>query len=292
YEVQPDAIVSVHALCTQLALRCLREIRKDIAVFNVVTDIMDIHRSWVAAGVDLYFAGTEDAARAIEALGVPSHCIVVSGIPLRRQFWPGNGAAPHRMAGLASTLEDVFPRSSHRLRVLALDGGVPGPQLPQVVDTLSGAGISMDIVVGWGGAEPPRPAHKLLGANRASVRHLALGEPISPHMRKVDLVITKAGSVTIAESLALARPLLLHRVAPGQESSNPSLVERFGAGLHVPTLRHVVDTLRRLDACPEEIARMRANARLHGRPDAANDVAAHIMRSLNVAEQVCEGAAG
>jgi UDP-N-acetylglucosamine:LPS N-acetylglucosamine transferase len=53
---------------------------------------------------------------------------------------------------------------------------------------------------------------------------------IAEYMTAADVVVTKPGSITISEALALGRPLLLGRPLPGQEEGNVRYVVAAGAG--------------------------------------------------------------
>jgi processive 1,2-diacylglycerol beta-glucosyltransferase len=283
--VQPQAIISVHALCTQIASEYLRTTGRAIPLFCVVTDLVDIHRSWVADNVHLYLAATEEAAAAIKRLAAFPARIHVTGIPLRQAFW----LSP------AGTRKPAWPRVSspggqrresergRRLRLLVMDGGMPGPQLPGVLRNLTEAGVSLEIVAAWGRCAPESRRYEIAGAHKCTVCHLARGEAIEPAMRSADIVVTKAGSLTIAEALAVGRPILVHRAAPGQERSNPLFVQRAGAGIAVPSRTDLVEAIRVLAASSAIRKAMGRRAKEHGRPAAALDVASLILGSLGVA---------
>jgi processive 1,2-diacylglycerol beta-glucosyltransferase len=263
-------------------------------LYCVVTDLLDIHKSWVADAVTRYFAATECAADALRQQGARGQDIEVSGIPLRQPFWSASNPLDHlwrpstpnstlgSFHGTLSVGEARIQQSDGRLRVLAMDGGMPGPRLRKVVETLLDAGPTLDVVVGWGRYGPAHRELVLAPAHHGLVRHLAEGEPIAPAMRRADLVVTKAGSVTLAESLALGKAVLVHRVAPGQERSNPTLLTQAGAGLHVPTLRRLADAVRWLSEHPADLQEMSLRAAVLGRPDAALDVAARILDMLGL----------
>ena len=52
----------------------------------MLTDLVDVHRWWVAPGIDQYVVPTDGAAGRLHRLGVPPSKIAVLGIPLRREF--------------------------------------------------------------------------------------------------------------------------------------------------------------------------------------------------------------
>ena len=97
-------------------------------------------------------------------------------------------------------------------------------------------------------------------------------------MQAADAVVTKGGSVTIAEALAARRPVLLSSVTPGQEEGNDQFVERHGVGLAPCSARGVVRALEYLVDNPEDHERMARNAARLGRPSAAADAAQALSR--------------
>jgi UDP-N-acetylglucosamine:LPS N-acetylglucosamine transferase len=260
-EVRPDLILSVHALCAQAAAGALGTLRRAIPHHCVVTDLVDIHRTWIAPGPVTFYVATDHAYRSIRRAAVAAERVVLSGLPLRRPFW--FAAVPPVVT------------CSESLRILLMDGGHPGPALPRALRSLLSTDLPLDITVVGGASCLPAT-----GVARAtSVRTMGMLSPqaIARLMAGTDVLVTKAGSVTIAEALAVGCPIVLHRAAPGQEASNPALVEMAGAGRYAPSARRLAAAVRQLAEDPSVSAAMATRARLLGKPGAA----------LIVAEQVC-----
>ncbi|MFD1730309.1 glycosyltransferase [Deinococcus malanensis] len=92
-------------------------------------------------------------------------------------------------------------------------------------------------------------------------------------------MVGKAGGLTVAEATALGVPMVVFGPIPGQEEHNADFLERHDAGVWVRERRDLRGTvLRALDA--EEHERMSRCARAVGRPDAADRVAAALLRHL------------
>lgn len=269
---QPDLILSVHALCAQAVAGRLRRLGISIPHYCVITDLLDVHRTWFAPGVAMYYVASQQAYRAARRAGITPDHVLLTGLPIRLPFW--SAALP--------TAARAPERDEARLRVLLMDGGRPGPALARTLATLLRAGPALDIAVAWGSS--PRPSRVPIPQEFSNciVHHLAPGAVVAPYMRAADLVVTKAGSVTIAEALALGRPLLLHRAAPGQEASNPGLIEAAGAGLYTPSRPALAAALRGLATNPRERQAMAARAAALGRPDAACRIAGHLCAALGV----------
>lgn len=265
-EQRPDLILSVHPLCAQLAASALHQLRLDIPHHCVITDLVTVHRAWVAPAIATYYVPTTLARETLLRHGVAADRVLLTGLPVRRVFWSiaRRGAVPGTLG-------------PSPFRVLAMDGGQPGPSLARMARILLGQDVPLALSLAWGNS---RPAPVAVRHRLHAVRHLSPGACIAAEMTAADLVVTKAGSVSIAEALAIGRPILLHRVVPGQEEGNPGYLQAAGAGCAALTGAEICAQVRRLAAAPRALDRMAACARNLGRPAAALAVARHVLATL------------
>jgi processive 1,2-diacylglycerol beta-glucosyltransferase len=87
-----------------------------------------------------------------------------------------------------------------------------------------------------------------------------------------DLLVTKAGGMTLAEATAAGVPLLLYGSLPGQERGNERFASRAGIALVARSRRELGQLLDRVLGDPDTIDRMQASLRRLRRPDAASRV--------------------
>jgi 1,2-diacylglycerol 3-beta-galactosyltransferase len=101
-------------------------------------------------------------------------------------------------------------------------------------------------------------------------------------MAASECVITKAGSGTIAEALALGRPILLSGHIPGQEDGNVTYVVENGVGAYSQDPREIAKIAGRWFG-PEQwqLKEMAARARALGRPDASKHIVQEITALLS-----------
>ena len=81
-------------------------------------------------------------------------------------------------------------------------------------------------------------------------------------MEVSDLIITKAGGLTVSEALTKHLPLLIFKPIPGQEVENAQFVQRVGAGQVAGTEEELEQLLNRFLSYPEDIERMQGKAAL------------------------------
>ena len=108
-------------------------------------------------------------------------------------------------------------------------------------------------------------------------------------VRAADVVVTKAGPGTIAESLCCGTPMLLSWYLPGQERGNVEWVVDSGAGRYTPSVPGLLDTLAELiDPSSDALASMRRAVAISARPDATHAIAELIV-ALARPEEVRRG---
>jgi processive 1,2-diacylglycerol beta-glucosyltransferase len=91
-------------------------------------------------------------------------------------------------------------------------------------------------------------------------------------MQASDLLVTKAGGLTVMEALALGLPMVFCGTIPGQERPNADYVVQHGAGVMAKDAKDVIDTVLRLLDAPHELASMRSRAMALSRPRAAEEL--------------------
>jgi len=215
YAERPDLVVSVHPLCARLAARALHDVPDSPPHHCVVTDLVTVHRCWAAPGVASFYVATRQAAAALVAAGIPAAHIHVTGLPVRCSF-SGPLAAPP---------------GGPQIAVLLLGGGRATGALEHAACTLLASRLPLRLIVVCGRNEHLHRRLAALGHGRATV--LGWSDDVAALMRASHVVVTKAGSATLAEAFSQARPVLTYQALPGQEEGNVALLEQEGLGRHV-----------------------------------------------------------
>src|SRR5258706_127062 len=68
--IRPDAIVSIHPLLNHITLQVLQDLRIHVPFVTVVTDLVDVHCSWIAPRADACVVPTEQARQVARAADV------------------------------------------------------------------------------------------------------------------------------------------------------------------------------------------------------------------------------
>ena len=280
----PDVVVSVHPLMVRAAIAARRQssFLVDKPIVTVVTDLVDVHRVWVADGVDHYVAGSEAAAATLMRYGVARQRIARLGIPLRPEY--GRRHVPTTPPGPddLTESEEAKPASQTEMRrrldldpelplVLFMGGGAGAGSLVKRVRAVAAlaqqTGREFQIAVVTGSNVRSRNALEGI-AWPLPVRVYGYVPSTADLMIAADIVATKPGSVTVSEALAVGRPLVLSRPAGGQEAGNIPYVVQEQAGFYAPSPQETADASALLLQQPDICWEMGQRAARLGAPDA------------------------
>jgi processive 1,2-diacylglycerol beta-glucosyltransferase len=267
---RPDVVCCVHWTFTGTMSDLKRRGRTAVPCLSVITDYVS-HGEWIHPGIDRYAVAHPRMRAGLAARGVPADRILVSGLPIERKF-------QRRLD--RNALCGRFGLSPGTPVVLVMAGAYAAlGRVADVAAVLAGFPRPLQALVVC--ANAPRLAARVRAiAGRSPHRFHVLGyaDNVEELMAVSDVLITKAGGVTVSEALARGLPMLLYGSIPGQEESNEEFLVSEGAGLAARSRGELHAGLERLLADPARLAAMREAARSLGRPDAAAVVAEDLAR--------------
>lgn len=264
----PDLVVSSYWSSVPLADTVRRRRGRPFVNALIVTDYR-AHRHWIRPEAEVIMVATEETAAQMVARGADPERVVVTGIPISPRFRALIGADRAEL------------RRRHGLRpdqpVLLISGGGTGVYraLNELLDALGNLGRPVQVLLP---ATPQDTGVEVRGG--ATIHHLGYTTAFPELMAASDLVVGKAGGLTVAEATALGVPMVVYGPIPGQEEHNADFLERHGAAVWVRRRADLrAGVLRALD--PDEHARLSANARAVGVPDAAERVATALLARMD-----------
>jgi processive 1,2-diacylglycerol beta-glucosyltransferase len=269
HDFRPDTVVCTQAFaCGVMASWKRANPERSLKLVGVLTDFV-AHRYWADPQVDLYVAPNEEIKAGLEAQGVESDRIVVTGIPTKRSFLePVDRAAVRQKLGLKPDLP-----------VILLMGGSLGlgpmksvirklDKLPQPFHILAVTGQNKKLQ-----AALSRKGTKL----RHPTQVFGFVSNIPELMEVAEMVVTKPGGITTAEALVKRLPMIIINPIPGQEQKNADflLAHRVAVSAEdAEDVRLYVDEFLRN---PVPLRQMREAAARLGRPHAAEEAARAIL---------------
>jgi len=268
--LEPDCVVSFHPLLNHISVRAVRGLARRPPVITVITDLVDIHASWICADVDAVVVPSPGGFERCRRAGIPASRCHDFGLAVDRRFTD----LPSDPSGLAALRRRLGLRPN-RFVALVCGGADGSGGIVRNARAIAAADLDLDLVVICGRNERARSALQRLRARSGSeVRVLGYVTDMPEWMRSSDVVVSKAGPGTIAEALCCGLPLLLVWYLPGQERGNVEWVVDIGAGRFVPHATQLIDALAEL-AVPgsETLEAMREAVRGAARPDATRRIA-------------------
>jgi processive 1,2-diacylglycerol beta-glucosyltransferase len=259
-----DLAISTHFLPPGLLAGLRRSGRIDFPHATVVTDF-DVHGLWINQPCERYFVATEEARANIIAWGVGEDQVRVTGIPIDPEFArPADRNEARRKFGL----------DLDRPVILQMAGGFGVGPIEAIFRSIREIETPLQLVV-------------VTGKNTDAKLHLESLPPVARHRCKIleftteirdlmcaaDIVVSKPGGLTTAESLACGCAMVVVDPIPGQEDRNADYLMENGCAIKVNNLSGLTHKLGALLAEPGRLMKLRNAARDCGRPGAAFDVA-------------------
>jgi processive 1,2-diacylglycerol beta-glucosyltransferase len=258
----PDLVVTVHAT-PAVALSSLAKLGVRVPPHTTVVTDFVAHSQWIAPHIDRYCVADPEVRHELIARGIPAERTVVTGVPVRPEFAePAVPAAAREALGL-STRAPV---------VLAMAGsqGELG-RLPDIARALAAMRRPLQgvLVAGHDGHLKATLSRLTEGT---TIRTLGYVGDVRRLMAAADVLVTKAGGMTLAEAMAAETPLLLYGSLPGQERRNERFAARAGIALVARHHRELSPLLERALGDPELLEDLRATMRRLRRPDATRRI--------------------
>ncbi len=263
HDYQPDVIVSTYPFY-QAALGAVFSItKKFIPLITVVTDLKTVHHIWFSEYSNLTVVPTATVRNLAVAAGLPSEQVEIIGIPVQPKISQETRDKATLRALLSwnpTLITALIVGSKHSNHLLDIAHIVDHLGWP--VQLVLVAGSDEELYTEWQQVEWHRPVY---------IYNFVDNMPELMHAS--DLIICKAGGLTVTEALACGLPLLLTDVIPGQETGNAQYVIENGAGELIGEPLQVLESLGHLLMHDGQLLKERsANAAELGRPHAAYDI--------------------
>ncbi|HEX6922277.1 MAG TPA: glycosyltransferase [Bacillales bacterium] len=210
--IRPSVVVSTCPISAGMVSALKEYGLIDVLTITVITDY-STHSYWIYPGTDRYLVGSEEVEHGLRQQGVDGERITVTGIPVDPKFsWKLN----------CKDLEQKYGMGRGRPTVLITGGGYGMIRKGHsILQTLEAVPFDLQLIVVCG--HNRRLFHQLEQEAVLSRHHVHLTgyvDYIEELMAISDLMITKAGGLTVSEAIAMNLPMLLYPSIGGQEYDN------------------------------------------------------------------------
>ena len=249
---KPDFIVCTYPTVSSILAQLRHEQLLRVPVITVITDYT-VHSHWVHQGVDGYVVACTEVKESLESWGISEQRIYVRGIPVSPKFEEEMDSEKIRAKlGLKSDLPTFL-----------VMGGSYGilKSAKRICKKLADSLVPVQVIVVCGkNKKLYLSLEEVIAQGRNSMLRFEFVDNVEELMSVSDLIITKAGGLTVSEALTKHLPLVIYKPIPGQEEENAHFVQRIGAGYVAGNEAELEHLLNRFLRHPEDIEKMRRKA--------------------------------
>jgi len=213
-DYQPDYIISTHFLAPMVLPKNL-----PAPLDTVITDY-HAHRIWLTPNVRNFFVATEEIKNDLEKFGVKS---IVSGIPIHPKFFRHKEKDElKKQFGIDNDLPVVLLMPIKKGNITAKDAVTAIFSCNKDVNLVAVTGKNNDATF--------KALEKIKNSGQKNFIILKNANNIDEWMRVADVVVSKAGGLTISECIYLQKPMVIINPIPGQEDYNADYIEKNNFG--------------------------------------------------------------
>ncbi|MEA3489285.1 MAG: glycosyltransferase [Candidatus Omnitrophota bacterium] len=266
-----DAIVSTHFLLPSIAgvLKQNRDFRS--RTYAVVTDYGP-HSYWLSDHIDRFFVGSGSAKQELAKRDVPEEKIDVTGIPTTDEF---------RGDFDTGMLRGIYGLDAAKKTVFMMSGGFGVGPMEEMLVSLNSCRADIQVITVCG---HNKRAYKRVEALREKLEYpvvlFGFTDKIAELMAVSDLMITKAGGISVTEAMNSRLPMILFASVPGQETWNEEFLVKSRAAEKAEKVKDIPVIADRMlltegvyDTYKSAIDRIR-------RPDAAERVVDIVLEAI------------
>jgi processive 1,2-diacylglycerol beta-glucosyltransferase len=207
---QADVVIVAFPLCSQYISEYKKLTGDTIPMYTCITDI-PAHTEWIAEETNLYFISSEETREMLLQRGVDQQKIVVTGIPVRKEFKDPE-----------ADLQDTGKKN-----ILVMGGGLgllPGGDL--LLNRLSELeNVQVTLVAGKNEELRADMSRRYPGFET-----IGFTDKIGELMKRADAIVTKPGGVTLSEAVHTGTPLYIVNPFLLQEIGNAKFIEKHHIG--------------------------------------------------------------
>lgn len=212
--LKPKMVISTFPVCAAYMSEYKKRYDVSISAATCITDVVDSNE-WINDSTDLYFVATDDIKDALRYKDVPYSNILVTGIPVKSGFMKLRSR---------TRLREEYGYDS-RDRIILMMGGGLGllPDDEQFYQRLKGSVPGAKIIVLAGNNKSLY--QKLNRLKVEDMQVLKFTDRVADYMQMSDVLVGKAGGITLFESIACRIPLVVYKPVLGQEIGNCNYIE-------------------------------------------------------------------
>ncbi|MFA6350192.1 MAG: glycosyltransferase [Candidatus Omnitrophota bacterium] len=269
---RPDAVICAQAFPCGMVADYKQVYNSDLPLIAVLTDYIP-HSYWIYDNVDYYVTPSEEVSSRMVQRGVVPEKIKALGIPCDIKF--ARDISKYQARQKIGLRQDLFT-------VLIMGGGHGLGPMKAIVKSLEKLPFTIqELIVTGINKKLYRSMRRKIRKSRQKVNLYGHVANVEELMAAADIVITKPGGVTTAESLTKKLPMIIIHPIPGQEMNNAVFLVEKGAAIKIDDPEEVNSIIEDLVKYPYKLKHLSESAARIGKPNSSRDIAKLILHSIN-----------
>lgn len=254
---EPDVVISAHFLASEIVSYAKQKFNLKTRLISVVTDF-GVHNFWINPKTDLYCCASRATLQNLVDKGVPPDKIKVTGIPVDEKF------TKPLDKGL---IRAEFGIDEKKFTVLVITGGIGVGPIEEIVELIED---QAQVLVVCGNNKDLQ--EKLAQKKLPGVRVFGFINYVEKLMGVSQVIVTKAGGLTVTESLTSGLPMVFFFLIPGQELINAKTISGEGAGLIAKSPEDIRQIILKFKNNPDILSACKDKALSLARPGSSLEI--------------------
>ncbi len=234
YEFKPDFIISTHYLAQTIIPKNF-----PTPIDTIITDYHP-HKTWLSTKIRYTFVATEEIQNSLAKLKIES---IASGIPINPEFLKVKNISELKIIlGLKNNWPVILLLPTAHAKIK------PEDIINEVFSNYPDRKINL-IIIG----DKNKLIKKIKTPTPENLLIIDRTNNIDEWMRVSDIIISKAGGLTITEAMYLQKPIIVINPIPGQEDYNTIFLEINHYGIKAHSAKDVVLKIQNILANPISI---------------------------------------
>lgn len=272
-EFNPHIILFTNPLPLILVSYLKRKNKITSYTATIITDYT-AHRVWLDPSINTYFVGSSILKGQMVKRGINSLKIQVTGIPVDEKFIrPINRNRKMAELGLDINLPTI----------LIMGGGLGLGSIEEILNTTNQINRPLQLLVVAGKNQDLEKRLRFKAYNpKHRVRIFGFSNNIYELMACSQLLVSKAGGLTMTEAVNKKLPILVYDPIPGQEVKNAQYFSHLGAARYLKGLEDVRISIEELlyEEAYKRYKMVKSCSKIC-KPEAAEDIAQFILEKLS-----------
>lgn len=232
-----NIIISTFPVCSKYISAYKKTKKNNLKLYTYITDI-DVNKEWITDETDMYFVASHETKIQLEKYNIDISKIKVTGIPVKQEF-------------------KELQKNKTKNEILVMGGGLGLiPCMEKCLkELLRNEDIHITLITGKN--------QKLFNKYNGKFKNMTVigyTNSVYKYMEKAELIITKAGGVTLFEAINSKTPIYVVEPFLNQEIGNAKFIENQEIGVVVWKHREFIakDILNLLES-GKKLERMKNN---------------------------------